>query len=107
MLRGFESLTRNVKIPPCLCCGKELKNIDGADEKNINQPDNALTFDTQGHYGSAVFDPMNPTVRLEINICDECVEAKRDEGLILHVTKLPMSFTTPELYEQWNKFKHG
>lgn len=74
---------------------------------NINQPTGGLSFMSHGHFGSAAFDPMNPNVWLEINLCDECLEDRRDQGQVLHVTKLPQSFTTPVMMEKWNKYKHG
>lgn len=54
---------------PCFKCDKVLENVwDDAP----NQPHDATTFQTQGHYGSTVWDPMNGSA-LEINLCDECL----------------------------------
>lgn len=56
---------------PCFKCGKILKPVfpDGSDR---NQPYEAVTFDTHGQYGSAVFDEFDGA-KLEINVCDECL----------------------------------
>lgn len=105
-LRRFESFTRHVKIPGCIVCRKELENIaDMPQVGDINQPNGGLTFMTHGHYGSSQFDSVNPDRWLEVNICDECIADRRD--LVLHVTKLPQSFTTPVMMEPWNPYKHG
>lgn len=102
-----------MKIPPCFCCGKESKNVGGLPANvEINQPSEATTFETpstgfltHGHYGSTVFDPMDPKVWLEINICDDCLVERQDR--VLHGTKLDNSFTVPVMYESWNRYKHG
>lgn len=105
-LRRFEPCTCHVKIPNCIVCDKELRNVGslpkGAD---LNQPNGATTFMTHGHYGSTVFDPMNPSVWLEINVCDDCLTERIER--VLHVTKLPQGFTSEYIHEPWNKFKHG
>lgn len=91
-----------MKIPPCIFCGKELENI--AKDENINQPIGGTAFNSHGHYGSS-FDPMDPSVRLEFNFCDECLEARKQ--FILHVTRSPQKMSEPAIYEAWNRFKHG
>jgi hypothetical protein len=61
-------------------CGRELRNIfDDA----TNQPGDGTTFETHGHYGSTAFDPMDGTY-LEINVCDPCLTAARERGVVLH-----------------------
>lgn len=104
MLRRFESYTCHVKIPNCIVCDKELASVDPKD-KNLNQPYGATTFMTHGHYGSTVFDPMNPSVWLEINVCDDCLTERQSR--VLHVTKLKPGFTTEYIHEPWNRYKHG
>ena len=42
------------------------------EDGDINQPYGGLAFQSEGHYGSTVFDPMDGTY-LEVNICDECL----------------------------------
>lgn len=54
---------------PCIICDKQLQNVD---RDEINQPHEGTTFDTNGHYGSTHFDPMDGS-HLELNICDECL----------------------------------
>lgn len=62
---------------PCIVCGKQLEHVfgplDGPDGFN-NQPNNGLAFYTFGHYGSTVFDPGGSYVRMEISICDACIQ---------------------------------
>jgi len=48
-----------------------------------NQPYAGTTFISYGHYGSTVFDPMNGTTFLELNICDECLTALAAKKLVL------------------------
>lgn len=95
-----------MKIPNCICCNKELENISPVPKnEDFNQPYGATTFMTHGHYGSTVFDPMNPSVWLEINVCDECLTERQEQ--VLHVTKAPQGFAKPVIFESWNRFKHG
>lgn len=94
-----------MNIPPCIICGKELEGVGGAEENDINQPYGGTTFMTHGHFGSTVFDPMNPLVWLEINVCDECLTERQER--VLHVTKAPQGFAVPQIAETWNRFKHG
>lgn len=59
---------------PCIACGRELQNVTGDSE---NQPYNGTAFESHGHYGSTIFDPMDGHF-LEINICDACLALHRD-----------------------------
>lgn len=59
----------------CFVCDKELDNME-YDNVEIH-PMDGLHFRTYGHYGSAIFDPMNGSY-LDIAICDKCV-AERSE----------------------------
>ena len=52
----------------CIACNREMPNINVAGM----QPSGGLCFSTGGHYGSAVFDPMDGS-RLELSVCDSCV----------------------------------
>lgn len=54
----------------CFKCDKEMENIM---EEDGLQPIGGLAFITAGHYGSAVFDPMDGSC-IEIAICDDCIE---------------------------------
>lgn len=95
-----------MKIPPCIVCGKELKNVNIVPEnEDINQPDDGLTFTSHGHYGSTVFDPADPNRWLEINVCDDCITERKDRILI--GVRLPQGFTKPIMYEPWNPYKHN
>lgn len=74
----------------CFCCGKQMGNWtyqtrrkDGTSSYVTVHPMGGLHFQTYGHYGSRVFDPMDgKDTRLDIAICDECVIAnvKRVHG---------------------------
>lgn len=55
---------------PCFACGRELKQIDS--DAPVNQPYAGTSFETHGHYGSTIYDPMDGHY-LEINICDACL----------------------------------
>lgn len=63
---------------PCIACGQQLKNID---DTAGNQPYNGTAFETHGHYGSTIFDPMDGHY-LEINVCDACLALHRDRVMI-------------------------
>lgn len=63
----------------CITCGRKLRNVtDDAD----NQPSDGIAFNSHGHYGSTVFDPMDGTY-LEFNICDPCVKTAGEWGRVL------------------------
>lgn len=65
-----------MKTIPCLVCDKELTNWDWSDEHI--QPLSGLHFKSYGHYGSAVFDPMDGS-SLDIAVCDECLLKHKDK----------------------------
>lgn len=64
---------------PCICCGKQLENVDA---QVTNQPFDGTQFETGGHYGSTVFDPMDGT-ELIVNVCDGCLTAAAGKGRVL------------------------
>ena len=67
----------------CFCCGKQMGNWiydsprpDGTKTHVNVHPMGGLHFQTYGHYGSRVFDPMDGRgTTLDIAICDECIIA--------------------------------
>lgn len=63
---------------PCICCGRVLCNVVSV-EQCPNQPYDAATFDSNGHYGTSMFDPMDSS-RIEINVCDDCLKAAKERG---------------------------
>lgn len=64
----------------CIACGKPMKNYQ---DDGTLQPSGGLAFQTQGHYGSAVFDPMDGSL-LEIAVCDDCIgRASRRNEVVL------------------------
>lgn len=92
-----------MNIPNCIRCDKTFENI--TDDTDVNQPMGGTSFMSHGHFGSGVYDPMDPKVWLEINICDECLAQRQEQ--VLHATRLDKSFTVPVAYEKWNRYKHG
>ena len=65
---------------PCIVCGYQPESaFNGC---TVNQPYKATAFNTQGHYGSTFFDPMDGSY-LEINVCDECLTKAKAENKIL------------------------
>lgn len=62
----------------CIVCGKVLESAMPDDVPyGGNQPSGGTAFQTHGHYGSTVFDPMNGFY-LEITVCDACLADARD-----------------------------
>ena len=80
---------------PCIRCGKELKNVF---EDAENQPSDGTAFITYGHYGSTVFDPMDSSSCLELNVCDECL---RELGQLGHVKQVVSSTKVTHTYYPW------
>lgn len=62
----------------CIVCKKSLENVFDQD----NQPNDGLAFQSSGHYGSTVFDPMDGT-HLEINVCDPCLKQAGEDGNVM------------------------
>jgi hypothetical protein len=67
-------------LVPCLVCGKQLKNFGSS--LDSNQPDEGTAFATNGHYGS-MYDPMDGTRTLEINICNACLRTAQQQKRVL------------------------
>lgn len=63
----------------CIICKAALRNLEAPDG---NRPNGGTAFQSRGHYGSSAFDPMDGTY-LEINICDPCLKAAGDDGMVL------------------------
>ena len=72
---------------PCIVCGKELENIFG--EESDNQPYEGTAFQSEGHYGSTIWDPMDRAY-IEITVCDDCLRAKSAQVLQGRAYKLVM-----------------
>lgn len=64
----------------CFCCDKLLDNMhyESRNSYVYVHPMGGLHFQTHGHYGSTVFDPMDGS-SLDIAICDDCVKARKDK----------------------------
>lgn len=64
----------------CFCCDKLLDNMHYKmkDRYVYVHPMGGLHFQTYGHFGSAMFDPMDGS-SLDIAICDDCVKKNRDK----------------------------
>ena len=78
---GPTDLSRDASQPealiPCAVCRTALANPYGSQ----NQPSGAVEFITPGHYGTAVFDPMDGSA-LAINVCDDCLRTLRKDRAI-------------------------
>jgi hypothetical protein len=76
----------DVTLPlPCIVCSKKLEPAFRGDSTST-QPLNALAFEGRGAYGSE-FDPMDGRLSLLINVCDECLKTKGEEGSVVMVTQ--------------------
>lgn len=64
---------------PCIVCDRQIESMD---DSYINSPYAATAFESHGHYGSTIFDPMNGSF-LELNVCDPCLRRLAGEGKIL------------------------
>jgi hypothetical protein len=64
----------------CIVCKRELENV--VEEDDSNQPNDGLAFQSHGHYGTTVFDPMDGTF-LEINVCDPCLRQAGKDGNVM------------------------
>lgn len=66
---------KNTTTVDCFKCGTTLENSEypmrDSDYVYVH-PMGGLHFAAYGHYGTAVFDPMDST-SLDIAICDECL----------------------------------
>lgn len=69
---------------PCIICSKQLETVDASSDHVADQPQGGTNFTARGNYGSTVFDP-NGREHLSINICDECLKLKAEQGVITHV----------------------
>jgi hypothetical protein len=66
---------------PCIVCGKKLENV--FQEMKTNQPNEASCLHTEGHYGDTFFDP-GTDAKLEVNICNPCMEKAWYEGKVCY-----------------------
>jgi hypothetical protein len=67
-------------LVPCLVCGKQLKNLTSSID--ANQPTEGTAFATSGHYGS-IYDPMEGSRKIEINICNPCLKTAQQQQRVL------------------------
>ena len=81
----------------CIVCDKPLRNA-APEEISQNQPSGGTAFQSRGHYGSTVFDPMDGTY-LEVNICDPCLTKAGAEGKVL--IGFPQPAPPPGPMMQW------
>jgi hypothetical protein len=74
---------------PCIVCGfhpEPAFTMDGG----THQPHAATMFDTAaGHYGSTVWDTMNPYRTLTINVCDSCLRRRAQRVAVVVTTPKP------------------
>jgi hypothetical protein len=67
-----------MKKVTCIRCDIELENIE-RHRKDTVQPYDGIAFNSRGHYGSGIFDPMGEPEYLELVICDVCVMENLDK----------------------------
>lgn len=82
----------------CIVCRTRLESAFRDYSALDNQPYGGLAFQSQGHYGGTVFDPMDGTY-LEISVCDPCLVQAGNEGLVIHST--PIHRRARETREKW------
>lgn len=78
--RDYVSEDGHIDPLPCIVCGTRL---DAAMPDTQNQPFAGTCFDTHGHYGSTIFDPMMDREYLEIVVCDDCLRFASRRGQVL------------------------
>jgi hypothetical protein len=65
----------------CFCCDKVMENMHYESRLNDSyvyvHPIDGLHFQTRGHYGSTMFDPMDGS-SLDIAICDDCIKQRAE-----------------------------
>lgn len=74
---------------PCIVCGTQPEPVFR--DQPTMQPYGATMFDAgSGHYGSTVWDEMNPRVSLSINVCDPCLLAHKDRVAVVRTITPPV-----------------
>lgn len=66
----------------CICCNRSVETA----MEGTTQPYAATSFNTIGHYGSTVFDPMDGSY-LSINVCDDCLVKAAARGVVRYTTR--------------------
>lgn len=81
----------------CACCFKDLECVE---EDLPYQPYDANIFNSHGHYGSTLYDPVNIREVLSLSICSACMLKAAEHGAITKVTEVlrPSEY----LRESWN-----
>ena len=69
---------------PCLICGVIKDPVLGCSDQN--HPENASCFQTEGKYGSQVFDPGDGS-EIEITLCDNCLKRAIRQQRVYFYTK--------------------
>lgn len=91
---------------PCIICDSVLESAIPQPPKDaptseifkyrVNQPYKGTAFESYGHYGSTVFDPMSK-IYLQINICDSCLIERKSKIILCTPT------TTHNIdYREWD-----
>jgi hypothetical protein len=90
-------MTQEHSALPCFKCGKQIEI-----EPFTQGLRHAMPFITHGGYGSTVYDPMGG-YSLRIHVCDDCVRAAGEQGIVLEATTLrqPDKVT----YEKWVPYR--
>lgn len=88
-----------VKPMPCIVCGTQLEPIGNV---AVHQPNDATIFKASGNYGSGVWDPMSGGVYLTINVCDECLVARKDRVSMVQTTPREPEITITAWDHPWD-----
>ena len=64
----------------CISCKKEIEMHHGL-------PNDAVVFKSSGNYGSALFDPMDGSVSIQIYVCDDCLKEHQANIVLCNTSK--------------------
>lgn len=89
---------------PCIVCRTPLESAFNNTELSDldNQPYGGLAFQSLGHYGGTVFDPMDGTY-LEVSICDPCLVQAGEENLVIHGIPVHLHVRTLDNRTRWTR----
>ena len=68
----------------CFRCGKQIER-----EPFTGGLLRGMSFTSHGGYGSAAYDSCDPRGHLRIDVCDECVTERGNQGAVLMATVIP------------------
>ena len=89
----------------CICCERLIKPAckTESEEEYINMswemPDDAVSMDGGGSFGSSLYDSMMDGIGIEIVICDECIKKAKEKGFVCEIVNRPLGIISDEDYE--------